>query len=80
MPACERRLNREYFAYLQMDFKRFLAFFHSGFKLGIFGKERFQYWHLLLWTLIRRPRQVPLAVTLAIYGYHYRKICELYIL
>jgi len=63
-----------------MDFKRFLAFFHSGFKLGILGKERFQYWHLLLWTLIRRPRQVPLAVTLAIYGYHYRKICELYIL
>jgi len=65
---------------IPMDFKRFLAFFHSSFKLGILGKERFQHWHLLLWTLIRKPRQVSLAVTLAIYGYHYRKICELYIL
>jgi hypothetical protein len=33
----------------------------------------------LLWTLSRRPRLVPTAVTLSIYGYHYRKICELYI-
>jgi hypothetical protein len=33
-----------------------------------------------MWTLARRPRLLPLAVTLAIYGYHYRKICELYIL
>jgi hypothetical protein len=65
---------------IPLDFQRLLAFFHSSFKLGILGKERFQYWHLLLWTLIRKLRQVPLAVTLAIYGYHYRKICELYIL
>jgi hypothetical protein len=40
------------------------------------GKERFQYWQLLLWTLIRKPRLVPVAITLAIYGHHYRMICE----
>jgi radical SAM superfamily enzyme YgiQ (UPF0313 family) len=62
-----------------MDFQRFLAFFRSGFRLGIFGKERFHFWHLIGWTLIRRPRLIPLAITLAIYGHHYRKICELYI-
>jgi hypothetical protein len=78
MTACERRWYREHFAYLY--FQRFLAFVHSGFKLGILGKKRFQCRHLLLLTLIRKPRQVPLAVTLGIYGYHYRKICELYIL
>ena len=29
---------------------------------------------------MRRPKLLPLAATLAIYGYHYRKICELNIL
>lgn len=60
--------------------QRVLAFFRACLRLGVLGKERFQYWHLLIWTLVRRPRLTPLAVTLAIYGYHYRKICERYIL
>ena len=63
-----------------MDLQRFLAFFRSSFQLGIWGKERFQYWHLLIWALFRRPKLFPWAITLAIYGYHYRRICELYIL
>ena len=63
-----------------MDIQRVLAFFHSVFRLGILGKERFHFWHLLLWTLLRKPRLVPLAITLAIYGHHYRRICDLYIL
>ena len=60
-----------------VDMQRLLAFFRACLRLGILGKERYQYWHLLMWTLVRRPRLLPLAVTLAIYGYHYRKICEL---
>ena len=62
-----------------MDLQRFLAFFRSGFRLGVWGKERFHFWHLMIWTLLRRPRLMPLAVTLAIYGHHYRRICEIYI-
>ncbi|MGB9641204.1 MAG: DUF4070 domain-containing protein, partial [Anaerolineales bacterium] len=27
-------------------------------------------------TLFRRPRLFPYSITLAIYGYHFRKICE----
>jgi len=57
-----------------------LAFFRSTFHLGIIGRERVQYWKLLLWTRFRRPELVPLAVSLAVYGYHFRKICELHIL
>jgi radical SAM superfamily enzyme YgiQ (UPF0313 family) len=63
-----------------LDYQRVLAIFRSGIRLGILGKERFNFWHLLFWTLARRPRLLPLAVTLAIYGYHYRRICELHIL
>ena len=62
-----------------INFQRFLSFFRSAFRLGVLGKERFYYWQLMLWTLIRKPRQIPVAITLSIYGYHYRRICELYI-
>jgi len=64
---------------IPLDFQRFLAFFRSSLRLGILSKERFQYWHLLLWTLIRKPRLISVAITLSIYGYHYRRICERYI-
>lgn len=52
------------------------AFFQSIIQLGVIGKERFEYWRLFLWTLFRRPRLFPYSITLAIYGYHFRKICE----
>ncbi|WP_054033113.1 B12-binding domain-containing radical SAM protein [Desulfatitalea tepidiphila] len=62
------------------DWQRLLAFWRACLRLGVLGKERYQYWRLMMWTLVRRPRMLPLAVTLAIYGYHYRRICELHIL
>ena len=62
------------------DRQKLFALFHSSLRLGIWGKERFQYWRLFFWTLLRKPRLLSLAVTLAIYGHHYRKICEIYII
>ncbi len=53
-----------------------LAFVRSIYRLGIRGQERVHYWRLLGWTLFRRPKLLPLAVTLAIYGYHFRTISE----
>ncbi|GAB4484298.1 MAG: B12-binding domain-containing radical SAM protein [Thermodesulfovibrionales bacterium] len=52
------------------------AFARSTIVLGIIGKERFQYWRLLFWTVLTRPRLVPQAVTLSIYGFHFRKVFE----
>ena len=65
---------------IPVDFQHFLAFFRSSIRLGIFSNERLQYWRLLLWTLFRKPKQLSLAITLAIYGYHFRKVCKLHIL
>lgn len=62
-----------------INVQRFLSIFRSAFRLGVLGKERFYYWKLMIWTLFRRPRLIPVAITLSIYGYHYRKICERYI-
>ena len=57
-----------------------MAFARATVRLGVLGKERFQFWKLLLWTQLHRPELFALAVTLAIYGQHYRKICELHVL
>ncbi len=63
-----------------LDFQHTLAFFRSIYQLGILGEERSHYWKLMLWTLFHRPKLFPMAVTFAVYGYHFRKICELHIL
>jgi radical SAM superfamily enzyme YgiQ (UPF0313 family) len=55
------------------------AVFRSSYRLGIFGRERFEYWKLLIWTLFKRPRLLPLAVTLSIYGHHFRRVSELHV-
>jgi hypothetical protein len=53
-----------------------MAFLFANFRLGFVGRERFQYWGLLLWTILRRPSHFSLAVGLSIYGYHFRKTCR----
>jgi radical SAM superfamily enzyme YgiQ (UPF0313 family) len=52
------------------------ALFKSVLFLGVIGKERLHYWKLFFWTLLRRPRLFPLAITYAIYGFHFRKVSE----
>jgi radical SAM superfamily enzyme YgiQ (UPF0313 family) len=59
-----------------LNWESFRAFLHANVRLGIFGRERFHYWGLLLWTIFRRPSQLSLAVTLSIYGHHFRKTCR----
>jgi radical SAM superfamily enzyme YgiQ (UPF0313 family) len=63
-----------------LQFYHFLALLRSIYRLGIFGRERFHYWKLLFWTQFRRPRLVPQAIICSIYGYHFRKVCELHAL
>ncbi len=57
-----------------LNFFYLKAFLKSVWLLGIRGRERFQYWRLLVSTLIKRPQSINLAVTLAIYGFHFRKV------
>jgi radical SAM superfamily enzyme YgiQ (UPF0313 family) len=56
-----------------------MAFLRSTVMLGIIGRERFHYWKMLAWTTINRQQALPLAVTLAIYGHHFRKVCALHL-
>ena len=60
------------------DIEYILAFFRSIYRLGIVDEARLYYWKLLFWTIFHRPIHLPMAITLAIYGFHFRKICELH--
>jgi radical SAM superfamily enzyme YgiQ (UPF0313 family) len=64
---------------IHLDLQYFLAFCRSIYRLGIRGVERVQYWRLFFWTLFRRPQLFPLAITLAIMGFHFRQVVELHV-
>lgn len=63
----------------RVDLRRLFALARSALRLGIVGRERFHYWGLLTWTAFARPILLPRAVTLAIYGYHFRRVVELHV-
>jgi radical SAM superfamily enzyme YgiQ (UPF0313 family) len=62
----------------RLEFSHILALVRSIYRLGIVGQKRLRYWKLMLWTQFRRPRLLNDAVVLSIYGYHFRKVCELH--
>ena len=55
------------------DPRNLIAVFRVFFHVGIIGEERVLFWKLLGWTILRRGRNIPLAISLATYGYHFRK-------
>jgi hypothetical protein len=63
----------------RLDLQYFLALGRSIFQLGIRAKGRVHYWRLFFWTLFRRPRLFPLAITLAICGFHFNQVIALHV-
>lgn len=61
------RSLRYNFHYLDASIKTMIV-------LGIKDKARFYYWKLILWSLFRRPRLLPKAITYLVYGFHFRKV------
>lgn len=53
-----------------------MAFFKSLWILGVRHRGRLGYWRLVVGTLVRRPRQFPQAVELAILGHHFRRVAR----
>ena len=63
----------------RLEFYHIRAFVKSIWFLGIREKGRRYYWKLFLSTLLEQPRKFPLAISLSVYGYHFRKVTEKYI-
>lgn len=53
---------------------KFMALIKSMFIIGLFDSSRKHYWKLFFWSLSRKPKIFPLAITYSIYGYHYRRV------
>lgn len=58
----------------RLDFTRIRAFLKSVIVLGVFDSGRSEYWKFIAWTLIRKPDLFVDAITMAVYGYHYRTV------
>jgi radical SAM superfamily enzyme YgiQ (UPF0313 family) len=52
------------------------AFLKSLWLLGVWHRGQFGYWRLLIHSLVRRPRQFPKAMELAIIGFHFRQVAR----
>lgn len=65
---------RFHFGLIRLNLGYTGALFKTMFQLGLRDPERRYYWGLLGWALFRRPRMLVMAVTYAIYGFHFRKV------
>jgi hypothetical protein len=57
--------------------EKILALIRSVLYIGILSKGRVYYWKLFWWSLLRRPKMFPMAITYSIYGYHFRKVYKI---
>jgi radical SAM superfamily enzyme YgiQ (UPF0313 family) len=55
---------------------KIMALIKSIFIIGIYDKHRKYYWQLFFWSLFKRPKLFPLAITYTIYGYHFKKVFQ----
>ncbi len=62
----------------QLRFYHIRAFIKSMWVLGVKESGRKYYWRFLVSTLLKRPRALPISITMAIQGFHFRKVTEKY--
>ena len=58
----------------KISFQKIKALLRSVIVLGILDEGRKYYWNLFFWSLLKKPKVFSLAITYAVYGYHYRKV------
>lgn len=58
----------------KISFREVMAFVRSIWLLGLLEKGKRYYWKILGYSLFRYPKKFPFAVTMAVYGYHFRRV------
>lgn len=56
----------------KLSFREIMAFFKSLLLLGLLEKGKRYYWKILGYSLFKYPKKFPVAITMAVYGYHFR--------
>jgi radical SAM superfamily enzyme YgiQ (UPF0313 family) len=57
-----------------LTFTEVKAFIKLLWSIGILEKGKRYFWKMFAYSLFKHPAKFPLAMTLAVYGYHYRRI------
>jgi radical SAM superfamily enzyme YgiQ (UPF0313 family) len=60
----------------KIGFNHLIGLVKSMWVLGVKEKGRRYYWKLFASTLFKHPRSFPLSMTLAVYGFHFRKVAR----
>ena len=63
----------------QLRFSHIRALIKATWVLGVKERGRKYYWRFFVSTLLKRPRAFPISISLAVYGFHFRKVTEKYI-
>jgi len=58
----------------KLSFREIKAFLRTLWLIGILEKGRKYYWKIFAYSLFKYPRKFPLAITMAVYGYHFRRV------
>ena len=58
----------------KISFSDFRALLKTFWKLGILEKGKKYYWKLVLLSLFKYPEKFSVAMTLAVYGFHFRRV------
>ena len=61
---------------VKIEAREIMAFVKTVFKMGLSPSEARHYWDLLWWTIQHDIKKIPMAVTLTIYGFHFRTITK----
>lgn len=61
---------------VKINLTQLKAFFKLVFFLGIIEKGKRHFWKLFVTSLFRYPQKFALAMTFAVYGFHFRKVIE----
>lgn len=56
------------------DLNRLKAFFRIIWKIGIRESGKKYFWEFFFFSLIKYPKKFPIAMTLSVYGFHFRKV------
>jgi len=63
----------------QLQYWHVRALLRSLWFLGVVDRGRLHYWRFMFSTLFKRPQHFPLSVSLAVYGFHFRKVACKYL-
>jgi len=60
----------------QLRFYHLVGLVRSFWILGVMQRGRRHFWRFILGVAFKRPRFLPLSLTLSVYGFHFRKVFE----